>query len=120
MIRLHTGEPIRLLRSIYPHIYDWCKNYALVASGDNFILVARPDDVIGVAIVDETVDMDTVKRILYFEAAYTEIKRAHSQDRTKERTLYAHLGEQFKNIGRKLCKMFTNMCLICITRMKLL
>jgi hypothetical protein len=45
--------------------------------------VAHPDDVIGVAVVDKTVDMDTVKRIIYFEAAYTEIKRAHGQDHTK-------------------------------------
>ncbi len=42
------------------------KNHALVASGETFILVACPDDVIGVAVVDETVDMDTVKRIIYF------------------------------------------------------
>ena len=74
--------------------------------------MACPDDVIGVAVVNETVDMDTVKRIIYFEVAYTEIKRAHSQDHTKECTLYAHLGEQFENIGRELCKMFTNMCSI--------
>ena len=119
MIRLHTnGEPINLLRSIYPQIYKWCKNYALVASSETFFLVACPDDVIGVAVVDKTVDMDTVKRILYFEAAYTEIKRAHGQDHTKGRTLYARLGEQFENIGCKLCKMFTDMCPICITRMK--
>jgi hypothetical protein len=63
--------------------------------------------------IDKTVDMDTVKRIIYFEAVYTEIKRAHSQDHTKGR-----LGEQFENIGRKLCKKFTNMCPICITKMK--
>jgi hypothetical protein len=118
MIRLHTREPIKLLRSIYPQIYKWCKNYALIVSGETFILVACPDDVIGVAIVDETMDMDTVKRIIYFEAAYTEIKRAHGQDHTKGRTLYAHLGEQFENIGRELCKMFTDMCPNCITRMK--
>jgi hypothetical protein len=80
--------------------------------------VAHPDDVVGVAVVGKTVDMDTVKRIMYFEAAYTEIKRAHSQDHTKWRTLFARLGEQFKNIGRKLCKMFTGMCPICITQMK--
>jgi hypothetical protein len=58
--------------------------------------VARPDDVIGVAVVDKTVNMDTVKRIIYFEVAYTEIKRAHSQDHTKGHTLYACLREQFK------------------------
>jgi hypothetical protein len=115
MIRLHNGEPIKLLRSIYPQIYKWCKNYALIASSETFILVARPDDVIGVAVVAKTVDMDTVKRIIYFEVAYTEIKRAHGQDHTKGRTLYARLGEQFKNIGRELCKMFTDMCPICIT-----
>jgi hypothetical protein len=94
------------------------KNYALVTSGETFILVACPDDVTSVAIVDKTVDMDTVKRIIYFEAAYTEIKRAHGQDHTKGRTLYARLGEQFENIGRELCKMLTNICPICITQMK--
>jgi hypothetical protein len=118
MTHLHTREPIKFLRSIYPQIYKWCENYALIASGETFILVASPDDVIGVAVVDKTVDMDTVKRIIYFEAAYTEIKRAHSQDHTKGHTLYACLGEQFENIGRKLCKMITNVCPICITQMK--
>ena len=98
MIRLHNGEPIKLLRLIYSQVYKWCKNYALIASGETFILVAHPDDVIGVAIVDKTVDMDTVKKIIYFEAAYTEIKRAHGQDHTKGRRLYARLGEHFKNI----------------------
>ncbi len=62
--------------------------------------------------------MDTVKRIIYFEAAYTEIKRAHSQDYTKGCTLYAPLGEQFENIRHELCKMFTNMCPICIIQVK--
>ncbi len=75
------------------------KNYTLVASGKTFILVACPDDVIDVAIVDETLDMDTVKRIEYFEAAFTEIKRPHGQDHTKGRMLYARLGEQFENVG---------------------
>jgi hypothetical protein len=115
MICLHNGEPIKLLRSIYPQIYKWCKKYALIASGETFILVACPDEVIGVAIVDKTVDMDTIKRIIYFEVAYTEIKRAHGQDHTKGRTLYARLREQFENIARKLCKMFIDMCPICIT-----
>jgi hypothetical protein len=118
MIRLHTGKPIKLLRSIYPQISKWCKKYALVASGETFTLVARPDDVIGVAVVDKTVDTDTVKRIIYFEVAYTETKRAHGQDHTKGCTLHACLGEQFESIGHKLCKMFANMCPVCITRMK--
>jgi hypothetical protein len=48
----------------------------------------------------------------------TEIKRAHGQDHTKGPTLYACLGEQFKNIGRELCMMFTDMCPICITQIK--
>jgi hypothetical protein len=95
MIRLHTGEPIKLLRSIYPQIYKWCKNYALVASGDNFIFVAHPDAVIGVAVVDKTVDIYITKSLIYFEAGYTEIKRAYGQDNTKGHMLYAPLGEQF-------------------------
>ncbi len=50
--------------------------------------------------------------------AYTGIKRVHGQDHAKGQTLYARLGEQFENIGRELCKMFTDMCPICITQMK--
>ncbi len=77
--------------------------------------MAHPDDVISVPVIEKTVAMDTVKRIIYFKAAYTEIKMAHGQDHTKGLMLYARLGEQFENIGRKLCKMFTDICLICIT-----
>ncbi len=55
--------------------------------------MAHPDDVIGVAVLVKTVDMDTVKKIIYFEVAYTEIKWAQGQDHTKGRTLYACLGE---------------------------
>ena len=71
MIRLHNRESIKLLRSIYSQIYKWCINYTLFARGETFIFVARPDDIIGVAIVDKTVDMDKVKRIIYFDVAYT-------------------------------------------------
>jgi hypothetical protein len=83
MSRVHTREPIKLLRSIYPQICKWCKNYAHVVSSETFILVARPDDAVDVTVVDKTVDMYTVKRMIYIEAAYTEIKRAHGQDHTK-------------------------------------
>ncbi len=118
LICICNGEPFKLLRSIYPRIYKWCKNYTFIASSESFILVARPHDVIDFAIVDENVNMDTGKRITYFEAAYSDIKRAHGQDHTKGCTLYACLGEYFENIGQELCKMFTNMCPICITRLK--
>ncbi len=52
MIRIHDGEPIKLLRSIYPQIYKWYKKYALVASGDSFVIVACPHDAYGYAGVD--------------------------------------------------------------------
>jgi hypothetical protein len=42
LIRVRDGKPVKLLRSIYPQIYKWCKKYALVASGDSFVIVARP------------------------------------------------------------------------------
>jgi hypothetical protein len=44
LIRIHDGEPVKLLRPIYPQIYKWYKKYALVASGDSFIIVAHPHD----------------------------------------------------------------------------
>jgi hypothetical protein len=75
--------------------------------------MARLHDAYGYAGVDKNVELETVKKLTYFEAAYSEIKRAHGQDHMKERTLYAPLGKQFENIGHELCKMLTNMCPIC-------
>jgi hypothetical protein len=83
LIHIHDREPVKLLRSIYPQIYKWYKKYALVASGDSFVIVACPHDAYGYAAgVDKNVDMETVKRLTYFEAAYSEIKRAHGQEHT--------------------------------------
>jgi hypothetical protein len=76
LIRIHDGEPVKLLRSIYPQIYKWCKKYALVASGDSFVIMARPHDAYGYAGVDKNVDVETVRSLAYFEAAYSEIWRA--------------------------------------------
>ncbi len=79
LIRIRDGEPVKLLRLIYPQIYKWYKIYALVASGDSFVIVARPHDAYGYAGVDKNVDVETVRRLMYFEAAYSEIWRAHGQ-----------------------------------------
>jgi hypothetical protein len=69
IVRICDGEPVKLLRSIYPQIYKWCKKYALVASGDSFVIVARPHDACGYTRVDKNVDVETVRRLTYFEAA---------------------------------------------------
>jgi hypothetical protein len=44
MIRICDGEPVKLLRSIYPQIYKWYKKYALVASSDIFVIMTCPYD----------------------------------------------------------------------------
>jgi hypothetical protein len=70
LIRICDGEPVKLLRSIYPQIYKWCKKYALIASGDSFVIMACPHDAYVHAGVDKYVDMETVRRLTYFEAAF--------------------------------------------------
>ncbi len=75
LIRIHHGEPVKLLRSIYPQIYKWYKIYALIARGDSFVIMARPHDACSYPGVDKNVDVETVRRLTYFEAAYSEIKR---------------------------------------------
>jgi hypothetical protein len=80
LIRIHDREPVKFLRSIYPQIYRWYKKYALVASSDSFIIVACPCNAYGYARVDKNVKEETVRRLAYFEAAYSEIKR-YSQPR---------------------------------------
>jgi hypothetical protein len=104
---------VKLLKSIYPQICKWYKKYAIVPSGDSFVMVACPQDAYGYARVDKNVDVETVRRFTYFEAAYSEIKRAHGPEHTKRRTLSAHLNKHIENIGCQLCKLFTNTFPIC-------
>jgi hypothetical protein len=113
LICIRNKEPVKLLRSIYPQIYKWYKKYARIASGKSFVIVACPHDAYGYAGVDKNVDMETVKRLTYVEAAYSDIKRAHGQEHTMGCTLYAHLGKHFENIRCQPCKLFTNTCPIC-------
>jgi hypothetical protein len=80
LICIHDGEPVKLLRLIYPQIYKWYKKYALNASGDSFVIVACPLDAYGYAGVNKNVDLETVRRLTYFEAAYSEIWRAHGPE----------------------------------------
>jgi hypothetical protein len=113
LIRIHDGEPVKLLRSIYPQIYKWYKKYALVASGDSYVIVAHPHDAYGYAGVNKNVDAETVRRLTYFEAAYSEIWRAHGPEHAKGCMLSARLNKHVENIGRQPCKLFTNTCPIC-------
>jgi hypothetical protein len=89
LIHIHDEEPVKLLRSIYPQIYKWYKKYALIASGDSFVIVACPHNAYSYAGVDKNVDMETVRKLTYFEAAYSEIWRAHGPEHAKGRTLSA-------------------------------
>jgi hypothetical protein len=113
LIRIRDGEPVKLLRSIYPQIYKWCKKYALVPSGDSFAIVEYPHNAYGYAGVDENVDVETVRRLTYFEAEYSEIWRVHGPEHAKGRMLSACLNKHVEIIGCQPCKLFTNMCPIC-------
>jgi hypothetical protein len=115
LICIHDGELVKLLRSTYPQIYKWCKKYALVASGDSFVILSWPHDAYGFAGVDKNVDVETVRRLTYFEAAYSEIWRAHGPEHAKGCTLSARLNKHVENIRHQPCKLFTNTCLICPT-----
>jgi hypothetical protein len=115
LICINDREPVKLLGSIYPQMNKWCKKYALVASGDSFVIVACPHDAYGYARVDENVDVETVRRLTYFAAPYSEIWRAHGPEHAKGSTLSARLNKHVENIGHQPCKLFTNTCPICHT-----
>jgi hypothetical protein len=108
LIRIRDREPVKLLRSIYPQIYKWYNKYALVASDDSFVIMACPHNAYGYAGVDKNVDVETVRRLRYFEAAYSEIKRAHSPEHMKGRIISACLNKHVENIRLQPCKLFTN------------
>jgi hypothetical protein len=101
LIHIHDREPVKLLRSIYPQIYKWYNKYALVACSDSFVIMACPHNAYGYAPVDKNVEVETVRRLTYFEAAYSEIKRAHGPEHMEGRTLSARLNKHVGNIGRQ-------------------
>ncbi len=106
IFRIRDGEPVKLLRSIYLQIYKWYKKYALVASSDSFVTMARPHNAYRYARVDENFDVETVRTLTYFEAAFSEIWRAHGPEHAKGCTLTVHLNKHVENIGCQLCKLF--------------
>ncbi len=114
MIRIHDGEPVKLLRSIYPQIYKWYKKN----------MPSLP--AVTVLLSWHALTMPTVMPMLtrmstwrqwrgshIFEVAYSDIKRAHGQEHRKGRTWHARLDKHFDNIGCQPCKLFTNTCPIC-------
>jgi hypothetical protein len=75
LIGICDREPEKMLRSIYPQIYKCYKKYALAPSGGSFVIVARPHNACGYAGANKNVNVETVRRLTYFEAAYSDIKR---------------------------------------------
>jgi hypothetical protein len=110
LLRNPDGESIAELRSDYPQIYKWNMAFAVVINGESVVVVMRPKDIVG----HDEIDINFVKRITYFEHAFSNIRRAHREDHTKGRTLYGRVCDRIDNIGRNICKMFTDLCPICI------
>jgi hypothetical protein len=118
MVRIHTGDKMGEVRATYPQVYKWRKTYALVNNGvGGFILVDHPPEAFGLNQDDDiNVDVDSVIKLTYFEAACSNIRKCHLPDHTKGRTLYAPVCQLYSNIGCSITKLYTETCLICISR----
>jgi hypothetical protein len=103
---LRAGEEPSELRSEFPSIYEWNRSFALVSLGGSIVVVARPPHIVG---RDKDININYVKCITYFERVYCDICRAHGQDHTRGQTLYG-----IDNIARDYCKLYTDLCPICI------
>ena len=78
------------------------------------MVVARPPDIIG----QEAIAINFVKQITCFEHAFSDIRRAHGEDHAKRRTLYGRVCERIDNIGHIFCKMFMDLCPICVHQLR--
>jgi hypothetical protein len=74
------------------------------SAAPSFVIMACPHVTYGYAGVDKNVNVETVKRLTYVEAAYSDIKRAHGHKHTKGHTLYACLNKHFDIIGHQPCQ----------------
>ncbi len=110
---LHAGEEPSELRSEFPSIYKWNRSFALVSLGGSIVVVAHPPHIVR---RDKDIDINYVKRITYFERVYCDIRWAHGQDHTRGRTLYGRICDSIDNIARDYCKLYTDLCPICIQR----
>ena len=103
-------EFIAELQNEYPSIYKWNKAFAVVANGGSIVVVARPPDIVG----QEEIGINFVKQIPYFEHTFSDVRRAHGEDHMRGGTLYGRVCNQIDNICRYICKMFIDLCPICI------
>jgi hypothetical protein len=83
--------------------------FALVVSGDCVVLVGWPPDIVGCG----ELDIKNVMRTTYLEQEFSNIQRAMA-DHTRGITLYARVCKEIKNISCKVCKLFTDLCTLCI------
>ena len=67
---------------------------------------------------EENNDAELVRCVPYLERVFPDLLVGHGQDRSKGRTLYAHVAEVVSNIPCEVCKHFTDMCPHCIERKK--
>jgi hypothetical protein len=92
MVHIRTGDKMGEVWATYPQAYKWWKSYAPVNNGvGGFILVERPPDAFGLNRDDINVGVDSVVKLTYFEAAYSNIRKCHLPDHTKGRTLYTRV-----------------------------
>jgi hypothetical protein len=99
LIHIRDGEPVKLLRSIYPQILSGAKNMPLLPAVTVLLswhALTMPTVMPGLT---KNVDVETVMRLTYFEAAYSEIWRAHGPEHAKGRRLSACLNKHVDNIG---------------------
>jgi hypothetical protein len=108
---LRAGEELSDLRSEFPSIYKWNRSFALVTFGESIVVVASPPHIVR---QDKDININYVKRITYFERVYCDICWAHGQDHTRGRTLYGRICDSIDNIARDYCKLYTDLCPICI------
>jgi hypothetical protein len=76
MVHIRTGDKMGEVWATYPQAYKWWKSYAPVNNGvGGFILVERPPDAFGLNQDDINVGVDSVVKLTYFEAAYSNIRK---------------------------------------------
>jgi hypothetical protein len=78
LLRNRDGESIAELRSDYLQIYKWNMAFAVVINEESVVVIARPKDIVG----HDEININFVKRITYFEHAFSNIRRAHGEDHT--------------------------------------
>ncbi len=92
--------------------YKWVEKYCVLTVGEHsaVLVLCPPDNKKGVLHIS-AMRLEDLQKPTYAERLFADLWKIHQVDHCKGTTLFTHARNEYGNITREICKMFTDICL---------